>query len=328
MSRPTNRVAKRVLRRRRQELQNRDRLQEVSDASGDEGEGADTGDLSDERAILSGGDTEYHSGAAPDVSLGGMTPRPLWERLRPSEHKLLFVSDDGREGHFLVAARKDGRQYHKSPRDFVFVGLRLVHCQGGTVFVGWCSAERECSEPTSHRELFPMKDLPSLEPRELPLRKRVCPCASELLAYLKGEDQVVNLLDMRRGYSALHEGGEVANVIGHWTISRKSYVIVNVGEGPSNYFSQWGVVRSLNGHYSCQVCHGRPRHCTHTHAVVAKAGESYQNDLEMSEKDFNGRISKNVDHYTGKLKISSVSQSQLPFFPENDDTVWAQLQGM
>ena len=328
-NRQTSRVSKGVLKRHRRQgrhtaARNRGSSCETGEAGTDQEEVEARAESVDRdahsRLLEQPADLDVQSDAVRRRSL------PLWERLQPWEHQLVHVTDDGREGHFLVPAGRDGRRYHKSPRDFVFVGFRFVQCQNEKVLVGWCGAERDCCEPPSHRELFPGQDLRDVPADRLRRRKGACPCASRLLAYLGGEEEALNMLAMQRGVCKERDSRDGLR-IGDLCLCSKNYVLVNPGEPSFNHFSQWGVVKRLGEKFSCQICHGRPRHCAHTTAVMAWHQGSYNSSLAMPRKNFDKRIEETVDKETGKLKIPSISLAELPFFPENDETVWDNLQG-
>ena len=325
----TNPIAVKILKRRRAELRRAANvLKELSS--------------SELNAVPSGSNTRDESVAIdnsqPIDDVGGdsvctRAVRRVWERLQPHEHQLAYISDDRREGHFMVAAHKIER-YHKSFRQFVTVGFRFIRCaQGAKVLVGWCSEERECSEPPGPRELFPEMDFPGISPDELQQSGTMCPCASSLLEHLGGEGALQDILELRRATAqppdvaldptATQE--ECCTLIGHWALAGKAYVYLNPCHPSAAVFGQWGVLRSFRDGYACQVCSGTPRHCQHTSAMVE--AEELHNNPHMSREEWERRVTKAINPITGKLWISSISQQQLPFFPEEDETVHAQIQG-
>lgn len=92
-------------------------------------------------------------------AVGDTGPSPLWELLQPAERKLLYLSPDGREVHYAVAAKRRRDPYHHSFRDFVVVGFRSVKCSDGDVLVGWCSSARGCDEDPGRRDCYPEADM-------------------------------------------------------------------------------------------------------------------------------------------------------------------------
>ena len=248
----------------------------------------------------------------------------LCERLNAGEHRLVYVSSDRREGHYIVAARTH-QTYHSSPRDFVFVGFRYLLCQaGGKVLVGWCGAERDCPEPPSRRSLFPGHDCLDMSPDELQEGSCICPIAAKLLQQLGGPRWLTHILAMQTGEASQQpEFGE--SLIGEWELQGRPYTYVNPQDGGQNLFRQWGVVRSLHEGYSCQVCEGRPRHCRHTQVIVG-AGDK-ERALHMPRKEFDRKIKRVLNPISGKLRVKSISQEKLPFFPEEDDVVKSQIRG-
>ena len=262
----------------------------------------------------------------PDSSPGSSVRASLCERLNPHEHQLAYISPDGREGHFIVAARTH-QTYHSSPRDFVFVGFRFLLCRGGSkVLVGWCGAERDCPEPPSRRDLFPGHDCPDFHPSELQPSSCICPCAYKLLQHLGGASWLTHILAMREGGAKeQYEHGQ--SLLGELKVHGRSYIYVNPRDGGLNLFRQWGVVRSMHEGYSCQVCEGRPRHCRHTQVIVGGGAGHGGSARHMPRKDFDEKIRRAIDPLTGQLRVKSISQQQLPFFPEDDDVMLRQLQG-
>ena len=250
--------------------------------------------------------------------------RPLWERMQPHERRLVYVSADRREGHFAVAAHRTIR-YHLNPREFVFVGFRFVKCSNGTeVLTGWCDAERDCTEPSYRREIFPGGDFENQSVEAVQQASDRCPCASRLLQSLGGETSLKKeiLLESARLRSSF---------LGQFSVGGNSYTFVNPagisGDSGANLFTQWGVVKTVrDGHgYLCQSCHSRSRHCVHTHALLEGCGPC--RTVEMPSAKFNARVKKAIDPATGRRRITSLSQRELPFFPEDDAVVYENFAG-
>ena len=294
-----------------------------SDSDEERGQTEESGEITGEEECCCGvnGDTcrdDQHP--SPDSSF----QRSLCERLNPREHKLVYVSPDRREGHFLVAART-GQTYHSSPRDFVFIGFRFLLCRGGSkVLVAWCGAERDCPEPPSRRDLFPGRDCHEMDPQEFQPGSCICPCAAKLLLHIGGSSWLASKLAMGEG-EAKEQSEHGQSLLGYWELHRRNYTYVNPQDGGHNLFRQWGVVRSVNEGYSCQVCEGRPRHCRHTQVIVGEEGR--RGATHMSGEEFDKKIRQATDPVTGKLRVKSLSQKPLPFFAEDDEVVRSQFQG-
>ena len=249
---------------------------------------------------------------------------PIWERLQPAERKLVYVSPDKHEGHFLVAAHKTTR-YHTSPRDFVFVGFRFVQCRGETVLVGWCSADRDCSERSYRREMFPEMDFPHMDPAEIMEESRLCPCAAKLLASLGGP-QSLHVKLVMDPVEAREQWEESEALIGHWELQRKHYCCINPRDQGGSIFGQWGVVRQVKDGFLCSICQGTPRHCMHTQ-VLANGDSGLRTPIAMSPEEMDRRVKRALDPCTGRFRVGAVSKSPLPFFPEDNPEVLEKLTG-
>ena len=249
---------------------------------------------------------------------------PIWERLQPRERKLVYVSPDKREGHFLVAAHKTTR-YHTSPRDFAFVGFRFVQCRGGTVLVGWCSADRDCSERSYRREMFPDMDFPHMDPAEMENESKLCPCAAKLLRSLGGEDGLKAKVVMDPP-EAREQWEESEALVGHWELQRQKYSCINPGDQSGSVFGQWGVVRQVKDGFLCSSCQGTPRQCMHTQ-VLLNAESALRTPIALPPEEMERRIKRALDPCTGKFRVGAVSRFPLPFFPEDDTEVLEKLKG-
>ena len=262
--------------------------------------------------------TSFGPGSAVAVAL------PISERLQPAERKLVYVSPDKHEGHFLVAAHKTTR-YHTSPREFVFVGFRFVQCRGETVLVGWCSADRDCSERSYRREMFPEMDFPHMDPAEIAEESRLCPCAARLLRSMGGPESLEVKLVMD-AVEAREQWEDSEALIGHWELQRKQYCCINPRDQAGSVFGQWRVVRQVKDGFLCTMCQGTPRHCMHTQ-VLMNADSGLRTPIAMPPEEMDRRIKRALDPCTGRFRVGTVSKFPLPFFPEDDPEVLRKLKG-
>lgn len=196
---------------------------------------------------------------------------PTWLRMRPEERALLYVSPDGLEAHYLVAADRQ-RNYHKSSRDFVTVGYRRVPCSDGSVLVGWCDAVRGCAPELHYRRgMFPEAALPHSTVADVTARHVAqCRCSQRLLDAMGGERQLG--FDLHRGARAPPKG-TAAIVLDAGKFGGVSYKAVNTNAHGESVFVQWGVSKTSNeGHYHCMKCTSTPRHCIHNKTLLDTIG--------------------------------------------------------
>eukprot|EP00873_Tetraselmis_striata_P019532 jgi/Tetstr1/439796/TSEL_028208.t1 len=138
---------------------------------------------------LAQGQEEEAMGGEGGPAVGDTGPSSLWELLQPAERKLLYLSPDGREVHYAVAAERRRDPYHHSFRDFVVVGFRSVKCSDGDVLVGWCSSARGCDEDPGRRDCYPEADMSLVTKAEVlpPGFAGHCKCSQRVLDDLNGK---------------------------------------------------------------------------------------------------------------------------------------------
>eukprot|EP00873_Tetraselmis_striata_P029145 jgi/Tetstr1/449409/TSEL_036504.t1 len=178
--------------------------------------------------------------AVPGEAAGSAPgPSPLWELLQPAERKLLYLSPDGREVHYAVAAKRSRDPYHHSFRDFVVVGFRSMKCSDGDVLVGWCSSARGCDEDPGRRDCYPEADM------SLVTKAEVLPpgCA----AHCKCSQRVLDDLNGKLGFVMHHEdrspGRGDGMLVDGWIVAGARYTTVNLNAPHEAVFKQWSVTR-------------------------------------------------------------------------------------
>lgn len=210
-------------------------------------------------------------------------------------NRLLWVSEDGREGHFLHCAEPSGGR--RSWRH-IFVALRFLRFQDGDVLTGWCS-NPHCSDRHEDGAIAEGCD-------ELPYNKTwwggsLCQCCSSMAAGMGGEDEL-------RLMFAHHSNVSAALAEGHFTrdirVLQPRHTVKAVKAGAS--FDRWGVV---NDKGRCMTCHGAGV-CMHTESQPPPSRVTVEEWLQKLGKDF--------DFEAGCRKWTCISREQLPEEIEDD----------
>eukprot|EP00873_Tetraselmis_striata_P023542 jgi/Tetstr1/443806/TSEL_003262.t2 len=242
-------------------------------------------------------------------AVGDTGPSPLWELLQPAERKLLYLSPDGREVHYAVAAKRRRDPYHHSFRDFVVVGFRSVKCSDGNVLVGWCSSARGCDEDPGRRDCYPEADMSLVTKAEVlpPGFAGQCKCSQRVLDDLNGK------LGFVMHHEDMSPGRGDGMLVDEWMVAGARYTTVNLNAPHEAVFKQWGVTKSTaDGRYQCHTCVGTPRHCRHNQALL-----DVEHDAATHEVDVEGKI-KDALAGDRSLKLPCIAKEKLPFFPDDD----------
>ena len=248
--------------------------------------------------------------------------------LVPSEAKLVYVSQDGKELHYIVPMQQE-RTYHTRKRDFIVVGFRIVHCSNrlhantgseNDVVVGWCNGVRHCREPPFRRETYPGADMDfSADQTGF---GALCPCAKRLFEFLGGHQTIrLNML-MHHGQEVYYPTDGKARTT-DWRVAGNDYAIVNLNKPYDLVFNQWGVSKKTCDGFSCKICTSQPRHCAHNKALLGiDTNESSFSGNTLSPKEVaETSISKMLDEETKMMKPPCISRHELPFFPHEDEDV-------
>ena len=257
------------------------------------------------------------------------------ERMLVSEAKMVFVSADRKESHYVVPL-STVRNYHYRARDFVVVGFRyLRNHEGRDVLVGWCNAERDCPEASYRRVMFPESDMDLSHDILSGEFDPLCPCAKQL--YGDGSGPGPSHAEFNFGFQS--ENPEVfgwagkpgPKIIKTWKVARHEYSIVNLNEPYDLIFNQWGVSKiNGDGTLVCKMCLSTPRHCAHNKALsLLMAGESgHPRDFQASKDAAEASITRMLDDSKSKFKLPCISRLPLPFFPEQDQVVATNVKGI
>lgn len=248
---------------------------------------------------------------------------PLEQRMEPHGAVCVHVTDDKREAHYAVPVLRNRTR----ARDFLFVGLRRVECSDGDFLTGWCSATRQCDEPSFRRETIPGSKHSAL-PMEV-VKKTLespCACADRLIRHI-GEMALMATLQRGPGLTNYWADSEAPNVMGFMVEGRR-YVAVNPDKPYSTgFFGEWGVteVMACNS-YHCRTCRSTPRHCVHNRHVLGLDEGPSPNSSAQVVNDLIRRALQGEGPEAAPV-LDCVSRGTLPFFPEEDDTVFKNWEG-
>jgi hypothetical protein len=86
--------------------------------------------------VVSDGEHQFDGGLHEEVpTLSSLLRDVVTQALRRNESPLLWVTADGREGHFML---QHPQGYHLTLRKFGFIGVRFVNLRDTQVLVSWC----------------------------------------------------------------------------------------------------------------------------------------------------------------------------------------------
>lgn len=251
----------------------------------------------------------------------------LCERLSPHERRLVYLSPDSKEAHYIVAARRQST-YHTSYRDMVFVGFRRVPCSDGSVLMGWCNSD-ECEEAPHRRAFLPEADCSHCDVAKLTSKchGQFCKCAKKLIDVI-GESNLD--LTLHTDKKSLPKGDPPIASMG-WKVGGFTYHMVNANEEHKHVFGQWGASRMIGPHqFHCTVCQSTPRHCPHNQMckriLQGRAPvdpTSTRRGRDLAEES----ILEALTDDRKELKIPCISRDRLPFFRDEDEIVRAHCEG-
>lgn len=248
---------------------------------------------------------------------------PLEQKMEPHGAVCVHVTEDGREAHYVVPVVRNRTR----ARDFVFIGVRNVECSDGDVLTGWCSATRQCAEPSFRRDAIPGSRHPGLPMEDVSKQLGPpCACADRLRQHL-GDMALMATLQRGAGLASYCEHSEAPNVI-NFVVEGRRYVAVNPDKPYSaSFFGEWGVTEVMaGGSYHCRSCRSTPRHCVHNRHVLGLREEATP-DTSAEVVDDLIRRALTCEGPEALPVLDCVSREGLPFFPEEDPTVFKHWEG-
>lgn len=246
-----------------------------------------------------------------------------------SNSPLLFVTEDRREGHFLV---HDTRQDKKGVEGFAFVGLRIVtFSDNNWKVVGWCSSR--CCGGAGH----PGKCCEGLDAADEQIdfdtffsddSESMCEYSRLLYSGLGGNiDSLLALFgvwSIEEHYECGYLSADLTCLVKSFELFGKQYTIVRI----DSEFKNWGIVEHKTdratgtvGGY-CRTCKTRQKkNCVHTAELDFSLYNVHANPRShcMQQERYKVMLQRYMDLNTGQYKVYCLSRKTPPVFLENDN---------